>query len=92
MANITVRIPTPLRSFTNGADQVTAQGNTVGEVLRDLSYVHAGLRERILDPNGRLRNFVNLFVGSRNIRTLDGLNTVVSEGDVLSIVPAVAGG
>ena len=92
MANVTVRIPTPLRSFTSGADQVAARGDTVGEVLRDLSYAHAGLKERILEPDGRLRNFVNLFVSSRNIRTLDGLDTAVAEGVVLSIVPAVAGG
>lgn len=92
MANVTVRIPTPLRSFTNGADQVSAQGRTVGEVLQDLGTAHAGLLGRIVEPDGRLRNFVNLFVGSRNIRTLDGLETAVAEGDVLSIVPAVAGG
>jgi molybdopterin converting factor small subunit len=92
MAKVTVRVPPPLRSFTGGADRVNVQGNTVGEIVQALGPAYAGLAERILDADGRLRNFVNLFVGSHNIRDLNGLATAVSDGDVLSIVPAVAGG
>ena len=92
MATVNIRIPTPLRSFTGGVDQVRVQGDTVGEVMQALGQTHGGLTERILDSEGKLRNFVNLYLGSQNIRNLDGLSTSVSEGDVLSIVPAVAGG
>ncbi|MDQ2696099.1 MAG: MoaD family protein [Pseudomonadota bacterium] len=92
MANVTVRIPTPLRAYTQGAAQVGAEGATVGEVLQTLTRRHQGLGERILDADGQLRNFVNLYLGGRSVRSLDGLDTAVSDGDVLSIVPAVAGG
>ena len=92
MAQVTVRIPTPLRSFTGGAAQVNVQGNSVGEIVQALDHAYAGLTEHILDADGQLRNFVNLFVGNYNIRNLNGLNTTISDGDVLSIVPAVAGG
>jgi molybdopterin converting factor small subunit len=92
MARVIVRIPTPLRAYTGGAEQVTVQGNNVGEIVQALDHVYAGLTERILDANGQLRNFVNLFVGNHNIRNLNGLATVVADGDVLAIVPAVAGG
>ena len=92
MANVIVRIPTPLRSYTGGAEQVSVSGGTVGEVLQALNEIHAGIGERLLEANGQLRNFVNLFVNSHNVRTLDGLNTPVADGDILAIVPAVAGG
>ena len=92
MAVVTVRIPTPLRPFTGGADQLSVQGDTVGDIMQTLEHDYAGLTERILGPDGELRNFVNLFVGSHDIRNLAGLNTAVADGDVLSIVPAVAGG
>ncbi len=92
MANVTVRIPTPLRGFTGGADSVAAQGATVGEAIRALCQGHQGLGERILDGTGELRSFVNLYLGSDNVRELQGLETRVEEGAVLSIVPAVAGG
>ncbi len=92
MPTVTVRIPTPLRSFTSGADQVQAEGATVGEALATLRSSHEGLVENVLGPDGELRNFVNVFVGSDNVRSLQGLKTPLSEGDVLAIVPAVAGG
>jgi molybdopterin converting factor small subunit len=92
MPNVTVRIPTPLRSFANGADQVQVHGGTVGEVVRSLGEVHDGLIERILDSDGGVRQFVNLYLGSDNIRDLQGLDTPVSERDIVSILPAVAGG
>lgn len=92
MPTVTVRIPTPLRSFTGGADEVRAEGATVGEALSALRASHEGLVENVLDPEGELRNFVNVFRGSDNVRSLQGLETPLSEGDVLAIVPAVAGG
>jgi MoaD family protein len=92
MPAVTVRIPTPLRSFTGGADEVRAEGATVGDALAALKTSHEGLVENVLGPEGELRNFVNVFLGSSNVRVLQGLKTPLSEGDVLSIVPAVAGG
>lgn len=87
-----VRIPTPLRSFTGGADEVAVDGATVAEALDDLGRAHEGVLERVLDADGKVRSFVNVFVGDRNVRSLDGLATPIGEGDVISIVPAVAGG
>ncbi|NIR31565.1 MAG: MoaD/ThiS family protein [Gammaproteobacteria bacterium] len=92
MPTVTVRIPTPLRSFTSGADEVQTEGTTVGEALAALRSSHEGLVENVLAADGELRNFVNVFVGSNNVRSLQGLKTPLSEGDVLAIVPAVAGG
>lgn len=88
----TVRIPTPLRNLTGGAGEISAAGSTVGEVLQDLGSEHEGLLDRLLDESGDLRPFVNVFVGRRNVKALDGLHTPVQAGDVVSILPAVAGG
>jgi molybdopterin converting factor small subunit len=87
-----VRIPTPLRSFTDGADEVTVAGVTVGEVLSNLGSAHVGLLDRVLDESGEVRHFVNVFLGEQNVLQLRGLSTPVADGDVLSIIPAVAGG
>jgi sulfur-carrier protein len=86
-----VRIPTPLRTLTGGADEVTASGGTVREVIDDLEGKHPGLRERLLDEKG-VRRFVNIYVGEEDIRFLDGLKTPLKSGDQISIVPAIAGG
>jgi len=86
-----VRIPTPLRTLTGGADEVTASGGTVREVIDDLEGKHPGLRERLLDEKG-VRRFVNIYVGEEDIRFLDGLKTTLKVGDQISIVPAIAGG
>jgi molybdopterin converting factor small subunit len=86
-----VRIPTPLRTLTGGADEVTASGSTVREVLDDLEAKHPGLRDRLLDEKG-VRRFVNIYVGEEDIRFLDGLKTALKAGDQISIVPAIAGG
>jgi molybdopterin synthase sulfur carrier subunit len=86
-----VRIPTPLRTLTGGADEVTATGNTVGEVIESLERKHPGLRERLLDDKG-VRRFVNIYVGEEDVRFLDGLKTALKPGDQISIVPAIAGG
>lgn len=86
-----VRIPTPLRTLTGGADEVTASGATVREVIDDLEGKHPGLRERLLDEKG-VRRFVNIYVGEEDIRFLEGLKTALKSGDQISIVPAIAGG
>ncbi|MEW6742191.1 MAG: ubiquitin-like small modifier protein 1 [Planctomycetota bacterium] len=89
---VTVRIPTPLRRYTAGADEVTARGETVGDVLRHLTDRHEGLRQHVLDGDGRVRTFVNIFVEDQDVRALQGLDSPVSDGTVISIIPAVAGG
>ena len=92
MTTITVRIPAPLRSHTQGMDEVRVIGSCVADALSSLGTVHDGLLPRVLTPEGEPRQFVNIFLGSRNIRALQGMATPVIEGDVISIVPAVAGG
>jgi molybdopterin synthase sulfur carrier subunit len=89
---VTVRIPTPLRRITGGASRVDAQGATVREALDDLVERHPELGERVYDEQGQLRRFINLFVSGEDVRFLNGLETPLSEGAELSIVPAVAGG
>jgi molybdopterin converting factor small subunit len=88
---VTVRIPTPLRTLTGGADEVKAKGATVGAVIDDLEKRHPGVRDRLLDDKG-VRRFVNLYVGDEDIRFLEGLATELKGGEQLSIVPAIAGG
>ena len=87
-----VRIPTQLRELTGGAAEVDAEGATVAEVLKQLEARHPGFAERLYDDQGQLRRFVNVFVADEDIRFLQGLDTPVTEGQVVSIVPAVAGG
>lgn len=87
-----VRIPTALRTLTGGAAQVSVDGSTVGEVLKSLDAAHPGMGERLFDEAGNLRRFVNVFVAEEDIRFLDSLSTPVAEGQVVSIIPAVAGG
>ena len=89
---IQVRIPTPLRKFTGGAESVTASGATVAAVVEDVEGRHPGLKERICDDAGKVRRFVNLYVNGEDIRFLSSLDTPVKEGDEISIVPAIAGG
>lgn len=87
-----VRIPTPLRNLTGGASEVTIEGSTLREVVAGLEAAHPGFGERMLDDNGELRRFVNVFVRDEDVRFLDGLDTEISDADTVSIVPAVAGG
>ncbi len=88
---VTVRIPTPLRTLTGGADEVKAHGATVGAVIEDLERRHPGVKDRLLDEKG-VRRFINLYVGDEDIRFLEGLGTELKGGEQLSIVPAIAGG
>ena len=92
MTQTTVRIPAPLRKFSDGLDEVSVHGSTVGQALVALGELHAGMRDKILTPSGDLRSFVNIFVGDSNVRGLGGLEATLAEGDVISIIPAVAGG
>ena len=89
---ITVRIPTQLRSLSGGASEVSVEAGTVVEALRALEAAHPGFGERLFDETGALRRFVNVFVADEDIRFLDGVETAVAAGQVVSIVPAVAGG
>ncbi len=88
----TVRIPTPLRKYTQGQEEVTAAGKTVGELIGDLEARFPGIKERICDDKGALRRFVNVFVKDEDVRFLKNLDTPVGDGDEVSIVPAIAGG
>lgn len=88
----TVRIPTPLRKYTEGKDEVSVSGASVRELLDNLDSAHAGIGERIRDDKGEVRRFVNIFVGDEDIRFLDGLDSKVADTDEISIIPAIAGG
>ena len=88
----TVRIPTTLRPLSGGASTVQIEGSTLSEVIANLDAAHPGFRGRLLDDNGALRKFVNIFVADDDVRYLDGLDTKVPEGATVSIIPAVAGG
>lgn len=88
----TIRIPAPLRAVTADRAEVTADGATVRAVLADLDAAYPGIAARLLDPRGNLQRFVNVFVGDDDVRDLQGLDTTVDAGDVVTIVPAVAGG
>jgi molybdopterin synthase sulfur carrier subunit len=90
--SIRVRIPTQLRPLAAGQSEVSVEGGTVGEVLKALDAGHPGFQDRLFDETGALRRFVNIFVDEEDVRFLSGLDTEVSAGRVISIVPAVAGG
>jgi molybdopterin synthase sulfur carrier subunit len=90
--SVKVRIPTPLRSFTKGQEVVMVDGGTVGEVIDNLEQAHPGLKAKLCDDAGNLRRFVNVFANDEDIRFLNRLATTVSDGDEVSIVPAIAGG
>jgi molybdopterin synthase sulfur carrier subunit len=89
---VTIRIPTQLRELSGGASEVSLEGGTVKELLAALDAAHPGFAERLHDDSGELRRFVNVFVADEDIRFLDGVETAVSPGQTVSIVPAVAGG
>lgn len=87
-----VRIPTILRSYTGGAAEVSAEGATLREVLDALDAAHPGIKGRVLDDDGKLRRFVNVYVGEEDVRFASGLDTETPDGAQVSIIPAVAGG
>ena len=88
----TVRIPTTLRPMAGGKSEVEVEGATVGEVLEALDVAHPGFADRLLDDDGNLRKFVNVFVADDDVRFMDGLATPVPDGETVAIIPAVAGG
>lgn len=90
--SVAVRIPTTLRALTAGSSEVAVDGTTVAEVFDSLEGAHPGFKERLIDEEGNLRRFVNVFVADDDIRFMDGLSTVVPDGAEMSIIPAVAGG
>jgi molybdopterin converting factor small subunit len=92
MTEIVVKIPAALRAFSAGQGELRAAPGTVAEVLRQLAQRHPPLVQRLLTPEGELRQYVNVFVGRANVRGLQGLATKVSAGEVMTILPAVAGG
>lgn len=89
---VTVRIPTPLRGLTGGAAEVSAEAGTLRDVIDSLGAAYPGLGDRLLDDEGGLRRFVNVFVSDTDVRFLEHLDTPVGEGEVVSIIPAIAGG
>jgi sulfur-carrier protein len=88
---IEVRIPTILRTYTDGAKQVEGSGSTLDELINDLEQRHGGLRERLVE-GGSLRRFVNVYLNDEDVRFLAGLETSVKDGDTVTVLPAVAGG
>ncbi|MFJ2646340.1 MoaD/ThiS family protein [Streptomyces sp. NPDC087420] len=91
---IEVRIPTILRTYTDGAKAVEGTGDTLSDLFADLDTRHAGIRERLIDPaaGNQLRRFVNVYLNDEDVRFLDGISTSLSDGDSVTILPAVAGG
>jgi molybdopterin converting factor small subunit len=90
--SVTVRIPAQLRTLSAGAGELALSGSTVAEVLKALDAAHPGFADRLFDETGGLRRFVNIFLADEDVRFLQGLDTSVTDGQTLSIVPAVAGG
>ena len=89
---VSVRIPTILRTYTGGDSEVSAEGANLSEVLDDLDGRFAGIKGRIVDESGKLRRFVNVYVGNDDVRFLDDLATPTPDGTQISVIPAVAGG
>ena len=90
--SVVVRIPTPLRRVTNGQDKASVDGDNLVQIIDSLEAQYPGLKERLCDEAGDLRHFVNIYVNGEDVRFLEGLETAISAGDEVSIVPAVAGG
>jgi sulfur-carrier protein len=90
--SVSVRIPTILRTYTGGASEVSAEGDTLAAVLDDLDTSYSGIKGRILDEAGDLRRFVNVYVGNDDVRFLENLGTATPDGTQISVIPAVAGG
>ena len=89
---VTVKIPTPLRKFTADKDAVQVAAGTVEAALAALDAVAPGIRAKLVDEDGKVRRFINIYAGEDDIRFLDGLQTVVADGGEISIIPAIAGG
>ena len=90
--SVKVRIPTPLRSLTNGSEEVIVEGNSIKEVIDNLETNYNGFKARLCDEKGQIRRFINFYLNDEDIRFKDNQDTPVSDGDQISIVPAIAGG
>jgi len=90
--SVSVRVPTILRPYTQGASEVSAEGATLIEVLESLDGSYPGIKGRVLDDSGELRRFVNVYVDDDDVRFAEGLQTSIKDGGQVSIIPAVAGG
>ncbi|MHB8777838.1 MAG: MoaD/ThiS family protein [Anaerolineales bacterium] len=89
---ITLRIPTPLRAYTNGQSEVTVNGSSISEALTDLTNQYPTIKPHLFNDSGGLRPFVNLYVGEHNIKDLQGVNTPIKDGDKVMLIPSIAGG
>jgi molybdopterin converting factor small subunit len=88
----TLRIPTPLRTYTNGQSEISVKGGTVSAAIEDLVSNYPALKTHLLNDAGQLRPFVNLFLGEENVRELQGVDTPLEEDDRLILIPSIAGG
>lgn len=89
---IILKIPSPLRSYTQGQNEIPVKGSTVDEAIQDLVEQHPSLRPHLFNNDGELRPFVNLFINDENIRDLQGAQTPIHDGDMLKLIPSIAGG
>ena len=89
---IKVRIPTPLMKLTDNQSEVSAEGETISEIINNLENQFNGIKDRICEENGSPRRFINIYINEEDIRFLEGEKTVVKDGDEISIIPAIAGG
>jgi sulfur-carrier protein len=87
-----VRIPTPLRKLTNNEELVEVNAGTIGDAIVELQSRYPGIKDRLLDENGSIRRFVNVYVNEEDIRFLENQKTALKDGDEISIIPAIAGG
>jgi molybdopterin converting factor small subunit len=87
-----LRIPTPLRAYTNGQSEVTVNGSDISDALTDLTSQYPALKPHLFNDGGDLRPFVNLFVGEHNIKDLQGVNTPIRDGEKIMLIPSIAGG
>ena len=89
---VTLRIPTPLRPYTDGVSEISVQGTNVSEALNELTTQYPAIANHIFTEAGELRSFVNLFLNEEDVRHLQGVETEIKEGDRLMIIPSIAGG
>ncbi|MDR1492759.1 MAG: MoaD/ThiS family protein [Planctomycetaceae bacterium] len=89
---ITIQLPTALRTFTDGQADISLEAPTVDAALRQLTAQFADLQRHLFDDAGKLRSFVNVYLNDENVRSFDGVNTALKDGDVLMLIPAIAGG
>ena len=90
--DVSIRIPSPLKKLTGGQDVVKTEGKTVGEAVQRLVRTYPDLKERLMDEQGMIRRFINIYVNGEDVRFIQGLEMPLKEGDQLSIIPAIAGG